>query len=77
MVSGRESAVRPADLASRVLQALKGLRRGDLMDEMTVCNCLSAGLFSTRLASQNYEPMKMRRVPSSFSSTMCACSTLS
>lgn len=36
MVHGYESAVRPADFAAGVLQALEGLRGGDLMDEMSV-----------------------------------------
>lgn len=37
VVGGGQSAVRPADLAPGILQPLKGLRGGDFVDKMPVC----------------------------------------
>ena len=36
MINGDQSAVRPADLATGVLETLKGLRRGHFVNQMSV-----------------------------------------
>lgn len=36
VISGCEGAIRPADFSSSILKTLEGLRRGDLMDQVTI-----------------------------------------
>jgi hypothetical protein len=41
VVDSHQGAVRPADLTAGILQTLKGLRRGHLVDKVAIYSCVS------------------------------------